>query len=728
MSNPRVSILIEAIDRATNVVRNIRDSLNNLGDSANAVSRVKQSMQEAEGASKALFGTVAAGAAVLGGTAAMLIKNGIASKAFMHDSEIAFTTFLGSGEKAKGFLDELYAFAKTTPFQFPDLITASRNMVAFGMNSADVIPTLGAIGDAVASIGGGQEELLSLSQAFSDMQVSGKVSMDAINRLSANGVQALQILANEAGVSTDDMRKKISSGSVDSENAIKTLVKGIQEGSKGMAGETVAMGGMMAGLKGTFTGAADSMKGAWRRLGEAFVTDDLYAGVVETMGKITGVLNQLPAILEPVAAAISSGFSSMVTHVETFATAIANMPTGALVAAFSMIAGAILVGMVPALTAMATAAWAALAPLLPWLAAGAAIGALAYMIISNWESFAPFFETTFALVKMAVDGFKEGFQVAFDLLVAGITPLWEAIKELLISIMPIIEAIGVILGVLLVIAISVFNGVVAAVAPLVTAVVNLLSIFTNVIMGIVALITGDFSGAMKHFRSAAKSAADFFKNIWTAVKGFFTGFVSSVVGIFKGFGVDIVATFKNMFTRSNSESSGGLNRIVSTITGFAGKMLKSGMGLLTAFTDGIKKGFSKAVDAVKGGMDKIRGFFPFSDAKEGPLSDLTKSGTTLFPTFANGFSDGVRAARNAARKGMVTVKNELDKEANMSLGFGASQNVILHKYEFDEMAISLEGGFDGLTPEERRLLIDAIKNGLLQTMSIDALKQQIRKR
>ena len=56
--------------------------------------------------------------------------------------------------------------------------------------------------------------------------------------------------------------------------------------------------------------------------------------------------------------------------------------------------------------------------------------------------------------------------------------------------------------------------------------------------------------------------------------------------------------------------------------------------IFSTFANGIKSAFTGAVDAVKGGLQKIRNLLPFSDAKEGPLSTLTLSGQRTMTTYA----------------------------------------------------------------------------------------------
>lgn len=57
---------------------------------------------------------------------------------------------------------------------------------------------------------------------------------------------------------------------------------------------------------------------------------------------------------------------------------------------------------------------------------------------------------------------------------------------------------------------------------------------------------------------------------------------------------------------------------------------------MDTFTEGIKSAINKPVDMVKKALQKIRNMLPFSDAKEGPLSSLTLSGSKVLSTMAEG--------------------------------------------------------------------------------------------
>ena len=64
----------------------------------------------------------------------------------------------------------------------------------------------------------------------------------------------------------------------------------------------------------------------------------------------------------------------------------------------------------------------------------------------------------------------------------------------------------------------------------------------------------------------------------------------------------------------------------------------AGKGLIDAFLEGVLGAAQGLWDGVKGVFDKVRDFLPFSDAKVGPLSDLTKSGQALIATLQAGIN------------------------------------------------------------------------------------------
>src|SRR5690606_11968800 len=136
------------------------------------------------------------------------------------------------------------------------------------------------------------------ADVFGAIQVAGKLSLQEVNRLHTHGMPALKILDNQADVTADEMKKLISKGAIDASVAIVALVKGIEEGTSGMAGETAKMGGMMAELKNTWAGAIDSLKAAWRNAG-AEITEKHFPKLISGIHTLTEYVRRIPDIAGP---------------------------------------------------------------------------------------------------------------------------------------------------------------------------------------------------------------------------------------------------------------------------------------------------------------------------------------------------------------------------------------------------------------------------------------------
>lgn len=109
----------------------------------------------------------------------------------------------------------------------------------------------------------------------------------------------------------------------------------------------------------------------------------------------------------------------------------------------------------------------------------------------------------------------------------------------------------------------------------------------------------------------------------------------------------------------------GIQLVKDTITGSLAWFRESGSKILTTFTEGIKSAISAPVEAIKGGLSKIRNLLPFSDAKEGPLSTLTLSGRRIFETITSGMIQTQNLPSEATEKAFsdvgIRTKDEIKK-------------------------------------------------------------------
>lgn len=291
-----------AIDNASADMARLNSATGSAGDSAGHAAQQQSELNESISSgipsiAKFTSGLLAAvGAYKLFGAAKNVLRDmfskGIDFIAFKEASQVAFTTFLGDAEKATQYMDDMYAFALTTPFAYPDLLESSRNLIAFGVEAKNTFPIMQAIGDAVAGIGGGNAEMQSISDIFGMIQVQGKITMMEVNRLGKHGVNAIDMLATQAGVSGEAIKKQITDGAVDAGTAITGLVTGMDK----------QFGGLMAGVKGTWAGTIDSMKSSIRNAGTKMM-EGFIEPFKRSIGNLTALIKRIPEYIGPALAA-----------------------------------------------------------------------------------------------------------------------------------------------------------------------------------------------------------------------------------------------------------------------------------------------------------------------------------------------------------------------------------------------------------------------------------------
>jgi len=118
---------------------------------------------------------------------------------------------------------------------------------------------------------------------------------------------------------------------------------------------------------------------------------------------------------------------------------------------FPVIAGAIIGGLVPAFVAMGAAIWGALAPLLPFIAAGAALGLGVKLLIDHFGGLDNIMKKLQPVIQVLGQLWNEYLKPALmevwkvfqERLLPALKNLWEQISPILI---PVLKTLGIILG------------------------------------------------------------------------------------------------------------------------------------------------------------------------------------------------------------------------------------------------------------------------------------------
>lgn len=181
-------------------------------------------------------------------------------------------------------------------------------------------------------------------------------------------------------------------------------------------------------------------------------------------------------------------------------------------------------------------------------------------------------------------------------------------------------------------------------------------------------------------RGVAAAALEGVKGVYTAgftfIDNLTGGKLTAVKEKFSSIMTSIGQGVAQKFTAVQTAFSNGIETIKSKVSGAVSWFFTSGQRVVTTFANGIKSAFGNAVDAVKGGLQKIRNMLPFSDAKTGPLSTLTLSGQRTMTTYAHGLTLSQDAPAKAVKAGLEKTKATIEREPvkKVKLGGGSQES------------------------------------------------------
>lgn len=252
--------------------------------SSGGLERATHSSERAR-ASFGLLGGAARGASLAFGILAGVgVVQGLKFNATIEQSTVAFKNFLGSTQAASKQVQYLYKVAATTPFQFGDILNASRRLLAFGQSAKESNHWLTIIGDTVAGIGGGSAEIDRLVTAIGQIQAKGKASTEDLQQIAELGIPAFQALAKHLGISQGEVFAQLQKGTITSKQALDALEEQL---AKTFGGSSAAQAKTFAGQLSTLKDNANSALGALTKP----LFDLLRSSVFPTLNKYLGAFS-----------------------------------------------------------------------------------------------------------------------------------------------------------------------------------------------------------------------------------------------------------------------------------------------------------------------------------------------------------------------------------------------------------------------------------------------------
>jgi len=303
-------------------------------------------------------------------------------------------------------MKDALASVKGTAFGLDAAATTAAAAVASGIKPGQQLEKyLRLTADAATIAGISMEEMGSI---INKVQAKGKAQMEDLNRLTERGIPIMQMLADEYGVTAEEMSKMVSRGEVDAERFRAALEKNV--------------GGAALESGNTTRGAFKNMMAALSRLGLVFVEDGV-AGAKTFFNEVTVILDGLAERVKPWVASINESLGGAFT-IDGFGERFLE--------GFDRLVAAIASGPIPQMLA-------ALQPVLPAILEVAQVigGALGDAFREVGEALAPILPE---IAQTLADAVVQLAPSLADLLVA-ILPLVPSLVELLAALVPIATSI-----------------------------------------------------------------------------------------------------------------------------------------------------------------------------------------------------------------------------------------------------------------------------------------------
>lgn len=199
---------------------------------------------------------------------AIMGKMGLQFNNVRDQAEIAFATMYrgagfvnDAGARADDTLERLFTLARTSPFEFENVVKSAQSLVLAGQtDTGGLIKLLQDIGDTAAASGGDADKMGNkierLTGIFSKIGLQGRLRLVDIKQLNllmpAQNflLEAWRKKMGDTSITATEFRKSVTKGMVDSGFAIKALQEGMERN----------FGGMAEALRNTFPGALSELK------------------------------------------------------------------------------------------------------------------------------------------------------------------------------------------------------------------------------------------------------------------------------------------------------------------------------------------------------------------------------------------------------------------------------------------------------------------------------------
>lgn len=292
-----------------------------------------------------------AGAALITGGLGFIATKAIEGAGAYEQQKIALTTLLKDQGKALQTIQDIQKDAIQTPFGFSELVRSNQLLISAGVSAKDARKDIMGLANAVAATGGGSDELNRLAINLQQIKNIGEASALDIKQFGFAGINIYGLLSKATGKNIAELKES----KITYEDITKAL---------GMAAEK---GGDYENALANQSKSLDGLKSS--------IMDVLSIGLTSILID-TGLFDALTTGLQQFLGFLQTAIPQVTQFIKAF---LDNEP------ALLGFLGAFAALLVP----LAVGLWGLLAPVLPFIAAGAALGAVVGLIVQHmggWDA------------------------------------------------------------------------------------------------------------------------------------------------------------------------------------------------------------------------------------------------------------------------------------------------------------------------------------------------------
>lgn len=175
------------------------------------------------------------GQAALQAGMALSALTGVGSAMRFQQLAIGFETLVGSEQAAQRLLRTLQEMGKQTPFRTEQLIEYSRRLLAVGFAAEELLPTLRAITDTAAAVGGDTETVARIALAISQIRSMPRLGGQEVIQLANAGVNIARLVSAATGRQMGLGEARAFLQSLSGEEAARVLLQGMEREFGGAA-------------------------------------------------------------------------------------------------------------------------------------------------------------------------------------------------------------------------------------------------------------------------------------------------------------------------------------------------------------------------------------------------------------------------------------------------------------------------------------------------------------